>query len=86
MRSRRRNLPRDEAKLSGAHPFDGAVVVNLSPAVAEELSLEDAWSGVAIERIARGGIAGRIGFQRGDIILSVNGQRLVSRSVILNPH
>jgi Do/DeqQ family serine protease len=67
---------RDETRLSGAHPFDGAVVVNLSPAVAEELSLEDAWSGVAIERVARGGVAARIGFQRGDIILSVNGREI----------
>ncbi|HEX6103586.1 MAG TPA: PDZ domain-containing protein [Alphaproteobacteria bacterium] len=70
--------PRQETPLSGAHPFDGAVVVNLSPAVAEELSLDGEWSGVAITAVRRGRLAARIGFAPGDVILAVNGREIAT--------
>lgn len=68
--------PRRETRLSGPHPLNGAVVVNLSPAVAEELSLEGEWSGVAILAVRRGTLAARIGFAPLDIILAVNDRRI----------
>jgi len=54
------------------------VVVNLSPAVADELSLEGAWAGVAIIAVNPGCVADRIGFAPGDIILSVDGHKIAT--------
>jgi Do/DeqQ family serine protease len=66
--------PRDEKVVSGANPFEGATVVNLSPAVAEELGLDPfGGKGVLISKID-GGAAQRLGLQRGDLIRSVNGR------------
>ena len=66
--------PRQKTRIVGANPLEGAVAINLSPAVAEEMSWDGAWSGVAILGVERGGIAERIGFEAGDVILSVNGR------------
>ncbi|HXV25458.1 MAG TPA: Do family serine endopeptidase [Alphaproteobacteria bacterium] len=68
--------PRDQTELSGPHPFDGAIVVNLSPAVAEELAMEGSWFGVAITDVRSDGLAARIGFEPGDVILSVNDRQI----------
>ncbi len=65
--------PRDARKLSGRHPFSGAQVANLSPALAEELSLgEDAY-GVVVLDVARDRPGFGYGSVRpGDIIVAVN--------------
>jgi len=65
--------PRDESLLAGNQPIAGATVVNLSPAVAEELGLSHLAQGVVIVEIARGSAANRLGFKRNDIVLWVNG-------------
>ena len=65
--------PRD---LSGSHAFDGARVAALSPAVAEEANLSPFTTGVFIQAIDRRGLAVRAGFQPGDVIREVNGQRV----------
>ncbi|HZT19373.1 MAG TPA: DegQ family serine endoprotease [Dongiaceae bacterium] len=70
--------PAQKTQLSGAHPLAGAVVANLSPALAEELQLASEWKGVVIYRIARGTVAARLGLAPGDVILAVNGQTLAS--------
>jgi len=69
---------KDERTLSGRHPFDGATVVNLSPAVADELGI-DAFTGpgVLVTNIARG-FAMSVGLRPGDIVREVNGQRIAS--------
>jgi serine protease Do len=66
--------PRNELRLLGHHPLGGAFVSSLSPALAEELDMPDAWSGVVITRVQRGTPAARVGFRARDVILSVNGQ------------
>ncbi len=63
---------RDPVKLTGASPFAGATVVNLSPAVIEEMSLHGASEGVVISEIEDGSTAAAVNFQKGDLILSVN--------------
>jgi Do/DeqQ family serine protease len=69
---------RDERKLAGRHPFDGATVVNLSPAVADELGLDPfAGQGVLVTSLERG-VAMNIGLRRGDIIREVNGVKIAS--------
>jgi serine protease Do len=64
---------RDETTLRGRHPLAGAVIANLSPALAEELDLPGAWEGVIIVRVVRGSPAHRLRFRAGDVILAVNG-------------
>jgi Do/DeqQ family serine protease len=73
------SLPaRDERLISGRNPFEGATVVNLSPAVADELGLDPfASPGVLVSKVA-GGAAQRVGLQPGDFIRSVNGRSITS--------
>jgi serine protease Do len=64
--------PRNETTLTGDHPLAGAVIANLSPALAEELDLPGAWEGAIIIDIARGSPAERLRFAVGDILIAVN--------------
>jgi Do/DeqQ family serine protease len=64
---------RDTRLLDGNGPVTGATVMNMSPAVAEELGIETAGAGVIIAEIASGSIAQRIGLKEGDRIKSLNG-------------
>ncbi len=63
---------RNETRLLGNTPFSGAVVANLSPALAEEISMSDQ-SGVVIVELGRRSFAKRIGLAKKDIILEING-------------
>ncbi len=63
---------RDPVKLKGSSPFSGATVVNLSPAVLEEMSIRGVSDGVVIVEVEDGSSAAAVNFQKGDVILSVN--------------
>jgi serine protease Do len=52
------------------HPFDGARVANILPAIADELGLEDQ-EGVVILSVQPNSKAARIGFQARDVIQQV---------------
>jgi Do/DeqQ family serine protease len=65
----------DVRNLSGNHPFDGARVSNILPSVADELNLTET-EGVVIVAIRSGGIAARLGFQPGDVILQVGDTKI----------
>lgn len=67
----------NETVLDGRQPLAGALVINLSPATAEELNI-GAWSGVAIAKIKRGSIADRVGFEPGDVIVKLNEQEIAT--------
>lgn len=69
--------PEDVRNLSGRHPFDGARVANLLPGIADELGI-DATEGVAILSVRPGSIAGRLKFQPGDVIVSVQDTKVRS--------
>jgi S1-C subfamily serine protease len=69
-------MPREEMTIESRSPFAGARVANLSPALAEELRLDASTEGVVIVDFANGSLAQNVGFQRGDIILSVNGEKI----------
>ena len=69
------NPPRRLTKLRGNNPFSGAVVANLSPALAEEISMSDQ-SGVVIVAIGRRSYARSFGLARKDILLEVNGSEI----------
>ena len=70
------DLPRDEIVIRARSPFLGAKVANLSPALADELRLESSIEGVAIVEIEAGTPAQSVGFRRGDVVLSVNDQKI----------
>jgi Do/DeqQ family serine protease len=64
----------DDAKaLTGVHPFGGATVAELSPALADEIGLEDADGGVIIVEVRQGTPAAALGVRPGDIITKVSG-------------
>ncbi|HXI06794.1 MAG: DegQ family serine endoprotease [Bradyrhizobium sp.] len=67
---------RDEITISARSPFQGARVANISPAVAEELRLDGNAEGVVVVELEDGAPAAGVGFQKGDIILAVNGTRI----------
>jgi Do/DeqQ family serine protease len=66
--------PRDEITIRSRSPFSGAKVANLSPALADELQLQNADEGVVVVDVDNGSYASNLGFRRGDIIVSVNGE------------
>lgn len=65
--------PRNLSLLSGRHPFAGATVGNLSPALAEEMRLPSMATGVIVTEVVRGSAAQRYGVKLGDIIETVGG-------------
>jgi S1-C subfamily serine protease len=67
----------DVRNLSGAHPFDGARIANIGPAVADELGLDEP-EGVVILSVRQGSTSARIGFQPGDIIQQVGRERIAT--------
>jgi len=72
--------PRDTRDLKGRHPLSGSTVANLSPAVAQELGMEDEDSqrGVVVLKVERSSNAGRLGLRRGDIIAGLNNEKVES--------
>jgi len=69
---------RDERALTGRHPFDGATVVNLSPAVAQDLGADPfAGKGVLVTKVGQG-FALNAGLRPGDFIREVNGRPITT--------
>jgi len=71
------DTPRNEVQIKGQSPFLGATVATLSPALADELRLDPQTEGVVITAVADGSAAQSVGFQKGDIVVSVNSQKIV---------
>ena len=68
--------PREEVLIRARSPLTGAKVGNLSPALAEELRLDSSAEGVVVLEIANGSPSHRLGFQRGDVLIAINEQRV----------
>jgi Do/DeqQ family serine protease len=71
---------RNEITLTTRSPFQGAKVANISPAVADELHLDADTEGVVVTDLGDDSTAANVGFQKGDIILAVNSQKIVKTS------
>jgi Do/DeqQ family serine protease len=69
---------RDALTIKSRSPFQGAEVMNMSPAVAEELSLEGAPQGVVVASVEDGSTAAEVGVQKGDIVVALNGQKIAT--------
>ena len=68
--------PRETLKLAGNSPFAGATVMNLSPAVQEELGGAVGREGVVVADVEESSIAANVGIQKGDIVIAVNDARI----------
>jgi S1-C subfamily serine protease len=68
--------PREQIEIKSRSPFLGTTVANLSPALADDLRLDTQTRGVVIVAVAEGSEAQSLGFQKGDIVLSVNNQKI----------
>ena len=76
-RDRARHAARRDWCIQARSPFQGAKVANMSPALADELRLDTSSEGVVVVDVADGSPAQSLGFQRGDVVLSVNNQKIV---------
>jgi len=65
--------PRDTLKVKTRSPFLGATLVNTSPAVAEEMQVDFQTDGVVVQAVEENSVAARVGLQKGDVIVAVNG-------------
>ena len=70
------DLPREEIVIRSRSPFSGVKVANLSPALVDELQVRNAEEGVVVVDVDNGSYASNLGFQRGDVIQEVNGERI----------
>lgn len=68
--------PREPVQLTSRSPLMGLTVSNLSPALAEELSIDAAAEGVVVSDVAEGSTAQQLGFRKGDLIQALNGERM----------
>jgi Do/DeqQ family serine protease len=69
---------RDPVRVRSRSPLAGATLVNMSPAVAEELQIDISDDGVVVADLDEQGAAASVGFQKGDQIVAINGERLAS--------
>ncbi|WP_409432324.1 Do family serine endopeptidase [Litorimonas sp. RW-G-Af-16] len=69
---------RDERKLDGRHPLNGAVVVNMSPALGEELGFDPYLTGVMVLKVERGSAANYNRVRPGDFVTEINGSLVTS--------
>jgi Do/DeqQ family serine protease len=66
----------DELVINSPSPFQGAKISNLSPVLADDLRIDPTTQGVVVIDVAGGSPAQRLGFQRGDLVLSVNNAKI----------
>jgi serine protease Do len=78
------NPPRNIARITGNNPLRGVRVANLSPALADELSMDQERTGVVILGIPRRSFARRLGIKPKDIIRGING-RTIKNVTALGP-
>lgn len=70
--------PRDPVRVAGRTPLTGLTVVNLNPAVSEELRMDPVNEGVAVFEVAENSPAAQVGFRPGDVLVAINGERVTT--------
>jgi Do/DeqQ family serine protease len=70
------DTPRQLVQIKSRSPFMGATVANLSPALADDLRLDSQAEGVVITEVADSSTAQSVGFQKGDVVVSVNNEKI----------
>lgn len=64
--------------IGGRNPFTGAVVANLTPALADQIGADPMAGGVILTGVSGRSYAAAAGFRPGDIVRSLNGQSISS--------
>ncbi len=72
---------RVQTVIDGRNPLQGVTVANLSPALAQDLDLNQT-KGVVITDVSSRGVAARFGFAPGDVIVGVNGRNITNVSTL----
>jgi serine protease Do len=69
-------------QVNGRNPFGGAVLAELSPALAEEMGLDPFRfeNGMLVYRVPRGSISSQLGLRAGDIVREINGTTIKTSS------
>ncbi len=80
---------RDEFNVNGSGPLQGAKIMNLSPALSDELGIPTDQFGVMVVAINKRSTAQRLGIKAGDKIISINAIKINMvadlRRIISNP-
>lgn len=64
------------ADITGNTRFAGTTVEKLTPALAQDMNLPFDTTGIVVSKVAQGSPADRMGLRAGDIIISIDGQRI----------
>ena len=72
-------LPREELVIESRSPFQGVKVSNISPSLADQLRLDPGAEGIVVVDVANGSIGQRF-FQTGDVLVTVNNQKMTQTS------
>ena len=75
--------PRERTQLSGRQPLTGVTVMNMSPAVADELAIEQGQGGVIVAEVPQGVFAAQF-LKAGDYIVGINGREVDSVASLRN--
>ena len=67
---------RNETTITRANPLQGARVANITPALADAMQMDLMASGVVVVDVADSSPARRFGFEQGDVIREINGDRI----------
>jgi S1-C subfamily serine protease len=70
--------PREPVRIRSRSPLAGATLLNMSPAVADELQIDVSPDGIVVADLEDNSVAQRVGFQKGDLVVAINGQRLAT--------
>ena len=70
--------PREAVRVTSQSPFAGVELMNLSPAVMEELSIKDPSEGVVVTDVPDGSIGAEVGLRKGDVLVEVNGKKIAA--------
>ena len=76
------NPPRDRRELDGRNPLDGVSVVNLSPALAEEIGVDPFLRGVMVSRVLRRSAGAANGLRPRDLIVELDGEPVASAAAL----
>jgi S1-C subfamily serine protease len=71
-------IAQDELVIGARSPFTGVKVSSISPALADELRLDASAEGVVVLDVSNGSPAQTFGFRKGDIVLTVNNQKIAN--------
>jgi S1-C subfamily serine protease len=72
---------RATAAIDGKNPLQGAKVANLTPALADDLGVQRT-DGVVVTDVDGQSLAARFGFEPGDVVVGVNGRKIVNVSTL----